>query len=64
MTTLDYPTNNPYTRPLRAPVTLSNGRIVTFEHAWNGSQLASMADTLDMSEQEWQEICDFCRSNP
>jgi hypothetical protein len=52
----DYATNNPSTRPLRADVRLRNGRIVTFTHAWNGSQNAHMADGGVMTDAEWNEL--------
>ena len=58
----DYPTNNPSTRPLRADITLRSGRVVTFAHAWNGSQSSSMADAGDMSDEEWGELCSHIRT--
>ena len=48
---------NPFTRPLRAPVTLRNGRVVTYAHLSNGAQDASMLDGGCMSLAEYAELC-------
>jgi hypothetical protein len=49
-------THNPYARALRDPITLTNGRVVVFTMAPNGSQDATMQDGGTMSYSEFDEL--------
>jgi len=45
-----------------APITLANGRVVTFKREENGSRTASIGGTATengagMTDEEWQELC-------